>query len=212
MSLTVGLTGGIGSGKSAVADRLAALGATIIDADRLAHELTAPGGAAMPAIAAAFGPEVVAPDGSLDRAVVRQRVFADPVARRTLESILHPLIRAEARRRCALPDAAPYRVLVVPLLVETQAYRGEVDRVLVVDCPEEIQIARVMARNGFDEAGVRAIMATQASREARLAAADDVLSNDDGWEALEASVIALHQKYLALAKAAQGAEKGPVGR
>ncbi len=200
----VGLTGGIGSGKSAAADGFAALGASVIDTDVLAHTLTAPGGDAIPALRAAFGDAAITPDGALDRAAMRQRVFADPAERQRLEAILHPLIRAEADAQiCRLTgaDFVAYVVLVVPLLVESDGYRNRVDRILVVDCPEELQVARVMARSGLDEAGVRAIIAAQASRQARLAAADDVLRNDGSRDQLSSGIRALHDRYLDLARA-----------
>jgi len=197
MSYVVGLTGGIGSGKSAAADAFAVLGAAVVDTDAIAHALTGPGGAALPALRAAFGPGVLATDGALDRAAMRRRAFADPAARARLEGILHPLIRAEAEaqvRRAAGADF-PYVVLVVPLLAETGAYRERVDRVAVVDCPEETRIARVMARNGLARAEVEAIMAAQAPRAARLAIADDVIANDAGLGELRARVAALDAHY-----------------
>jgi dephospho-CoA kinase len=197
MSFTVGLTGGIGSGKSTVAELFAELGVPVIDTDAIAHELTAARGAAMPAIRAAFGGEVAGADGALDRRKMRELVFADPDAKRRLEAILHPLIRSESEARCRAKSDAPYVLLVVPLLVETAAYRGRVDRTLVVDCDEALQVARVIAR-GLSVAEVRAIMATQATREQRLAAADDVVLNDGGLEELDALVTLLHKRYLAL--------------
>lgn len=190
----VGLTGGIGSGKTAVADRFAARAIAVVDTDAIAHELTGPAGAAMPALAAAFGPGVLRPDGSLDRAAMRQLAFADSGARGRLEALLHPLIRAESSARCRAA-ASPYVILAVPLLVESGTYRERCDRVLVVDCDEALQVARVMARSGLPEAEVRAIMAAQASRSQRLAAADDVIHNDEGMEALEAQVAELHRHY-----------------
>jgi dephospho-CoA kinase len=194
----VGLTGGIGSGKSAAADRFAALGAAVVDTDAIAHELTGPGGAAMPAIRAAFGDVVVAPDGRLDRAMMRRCVFADTGERQRLEAILHPMIRAEAERRssAALAGGAPYVVLVVPLLVESGGYRERVDRVVVVDCADEVRIARVMARSGLGSDEVERIMAAQASRADRLAAADDVIDNSGNLDHLAARIAALHAVYL----------------
>jgi dephospho-CoA kinase len=200
-NLVVALTGGIGSGKSAAADKFAELGAAIVDADAIAHTLTAAGGAAMPAIEGAFGPDVVAADGSLDRGAMRNLVFADGVRRAQLEGILHPLIRAasEARRDAALAAGAPYAMMVIPLLVESANYRARFDRVVVVDCPEALQIQRVMARSGLAAKEVASIMATQASREQRLAVADDVIHNDADLETLHAQVVVLHEHYLALA-------------
>ena len=193
----VGLTGGIGSGKSAAADAFAALGVSVVDTDAIAHELTAPGGAAMPGLVAAFGAEVAAVDGALDRARMRRLVFADPAARERLEAILHPLIRTLSAERCRLA-LSPYVILAVPLLVESGTYRERCDRIVAVDCPESLQISRVMARNGLAEAEVRAIMATQASRGERLAVADDVITNDHDLANLEKQVGELHRKYLQL--------------
>ena len=195
MRFVVGLTGGIGSGKSAVAALFAELGADIVDTDAIAHQLTGRGGAAIEPIRAAFGGSVITPEGALDRAAMRRLVFSDPAAKQRLEAILHPMIRVEADLRCVSAQGA-YVILVVPLLVETGSYRGRVDRILVVDCAEATQVARTMARSGLTEAEVRAIMAVQAGREARLAAADDVIDNDGGLEALRAQVEALHRRYL----------------
>jgi len=200
MSYIVGLTGGIGSGKSAVADLFAAQGARIIDADVIAHTLTAPQGAAMPAIRAAFGEAMITAEGALDRAAMRARVFAEPQERQRLEAILHPLIRAETDRQAAASlGLAPYVVLVIPLLVESGAYRGRVDRLVVVDCPEATQISRVMARNGLSAEEVERIMQTQATRAQRLAVADDLIDNGGGLAALAPQVLRLHRKYLELA-------------
>ena len=193
----VGLTGGIGSGKSAAADCFAALGIAVVDTDAIAHRLTGAGGAAMPALRAEFGPEVASADGALDRARMRRLVFADPAARGRLEGILHPLIRQQAAADCRAA-ASPYVILAVPLLVESGTYRERCRRIVVVDCPESLQISRVMARNGMPEAEVRAIMAAQASRAQRLAAADDVLANDGDLPQLAAQVAQLHRKYLQL--------------
>lgn len=193
----VGLTGGIGSGKSTVADLFVAEGAALVDTDAIAHELTGPGGQAMPLLAEAFGSEIVKPDGSLNRAQLRQRVFADAAARARLEGILHPLIREISAARCLAADA-PYVILAVPLLVETGAYRERCDRVAVVDCPEALQIERVKTRSGLSASEVEAIMASQASREQRLAVADDVVTNDAGKANLHEQVVRLHHKYLLL--------------
>lgn len=201
MSFVVGLTGGIGSGKTTVADFFAELGAAVVDTDVIAHELTGPRGAAIPQIVESFGPAVLRSDGSLDRTVMRQRCFSDPDARKRLESILHPMIRRESAERCERADHAPYVVLVVPLLIESRAYRERIDRLLVVDCDEAQQISRVMARSGLTEREVREIMATQISRAERLAAADDVVTNGASRDALQAQVIVLHRRYLELARA-----------
>ncbi|WP_298596003.1 dephospho-CoA kinase [Zoogloea sp.] len=194
----VGLTGGIGSGKSAAADLFAARGALVVDTDQIAHQLTAPGGAAMEAIREAFGNGVVGLDGALNRAAMRALAFEDPAVRKRLEAILHPMIRAESERLC-LAATAPYVMLVVPLLIESGTYRQRVRRLCVVDCPEEVQVARVMQRSGLEERQVRAIMAAQATRAERLAAADDVVDNGSSYEQLAAQVERLHVAYLQLA-------------
>ncbi len=195
---SVGLTGGIGSGKSAVADLLAQQGAAIIDTDQIAHALTAPGGAAIRPIAEQFGDSFLTPEGALDRAAMRKRVFSDAAAKRQLEAILHPLIRQQTRIEAERVPGS-YLVFVVPLLVESGRWKDSVDRVLVVDCSEALQLERVMRRSQLSAEQVRAIMATQASREARLAVADDVIVNDQALDTLEQAVVALHQRYLALA-------------
>ena len=197
---TVCLTGGIGSGKSSVARLFAAHGIEVIDADELAHALTGPGGAAIPAIRAAFGASAIDDRGALDRARMRELAFADPTARRRLEAILHPMIRAESERRRAAAASA-YVILMIPLLVESGDPRRRCDRVLVVDCPEAEQLRRVMVRSNLARAEVEAIMAAQASRAARLAHADDVIDNGGDPDRLPAQVDALHRRYLALAGA-----------
>ena len=194
----VGLTGGIGSGKSAAADEFARLGATVVDTDVIAHQLTEAGGAAVPQIERLFGAEFVR-DGAMDRQRMRQRVFSDPGSKKTLEGLLHPLIREESQRRIGAATG-PYVVHVVPLLVESPDYRRRVDRVLVVDVPEDLQLARVRTRSRLAEDEVRAIIRSQASREARRAAADDIIDNAGALEALRNQVAALHQKYLQFAK------------
>lgn len=195
----IGLTGGIGSGKSTVAEMFAVLGVPVIDTDVIARELTQSGGAAMPAIRQEFGDAVIEPGGAMDRVQMRIRVLSDTVARGRLEAILHPMIQAEARRRLAAMSAAEYVVLVVPLLVELGNYRDLVDRVLVVDCEEAMQLARTCRRDGRAEAEVRAIMGWQASRQARLAQADDVLNNTGDLAALRLRVDELHRKYQKMA-------------
>lgn len=210
MVWVLGLTGGIGSGKSAVAERFARHGAAIIDTDAIAHALTVPGGVALPALWSAFGKAVMASDDTLDRAALRAMVFADPAARARLEAILHPMIHAEATAQlCRLASPGKgippghadfcYGVLVVPLLVETGAYREQIQRTLVVDCPPELQVARVMARSGLTRRQVEAILAAQASRQQRLAVADDIISNDGSLTALDGAVAKLHDKYVRLA-------------
>jgi dephospho-CoA kinase len=204
--LVVGLTGGIGSGKSAVADAFASLGVAVTDTDQIAHALTAPGAAGWEAIRASFGDAVIAPDGTLDRAALRRRVFADAAERGRLESLLHPLIGAAARGEIA-GWCSPYGLLVVPLLLERGGLRPLVERVLVVDCSEEQQRQRVMARSGLPEAEVRSIMAAQASRSTRLAAADDVIDNSGPREILAATVAALDARYRALAAGRDGGDR-----
>ena len=201
MSFVVGLTGGIGSGKTTVAQLFADLGAAVVDTDLIAHELTSAGGRAMPAIAAAFGQDVLYGDGSLNRAAMRRLSFSDPLQRQRLEGILHPLIREESLTNCRRAErSSPYVLLVVPLLIESGAYRDHVNRILVVDCDETRQIERVMARSGLSENEVRAIMAVQANRLTRLAAADDVVDNDGPCVELHARVSELHQRYLELSR------------
>lgn len=194
----IGLTGGIGSGKSTAARMFGELGAAIIDTDDIAHELTAPGGGAMPAIRERFGSDFLTQSGALDRARMRLLVFRDEDSKKILESILHPLIRAESVTRIAA-SRRPYVVVVVPLLLETGAYRELTDRVLVVDCPEAEQVHRVMQRSGIAEGDVRAIMAAQLPRAERLARADDVLENIGSIANLRRQVARLHAKYLELA-------------
>ena len=200
MVYTVGLTGGIGSGKSAAAGMFEQLGATVIDTDAIAHELTAPAGAAIAPIRAAFGADFIGPDGALARAPMRKLVFADAEKKRLLEAILHPLIR-ERSNQLVRAARGPYVILMVPLLIESGNYRDRCQRTLVVDCPEAMQLARVVARSRIAEEQVRAIMASQVSRTARLAAADDVIDNSRDLQHLRHQVEALHQRYLRLAAA-----------
>ncbi|MCC8393914.1 dephospho-CoA kinase [Paraburkholderia sp. MMS20-SJTR3] len=196
----VGLTGGIGSGKSTVANLFAIRGVTLVDTDVIAHRITAPQGIAMPHIAAEFGEEFVAADGSLDRARMRSLVFSDETALKRLEAITHPLIRAETERE-QREAQGPYVIVVVPLLVESGTWKDRVNRVLIVDCTVETQIARVINRNGFSRDEVLAIIARQATREARLAAATEVIFNENmPFEELEAQVAAMHELYLSLAQ------------
>jgi dephospho-CoA kinase len=198
MAFVVGLTGGIGSGKSAAAEEFARLGATVVDADAIAHELTGPGGAAVPAIRRLFGGACVDSTGAMDRDKVRALAFTDVDAKRSLEGLLHPMIRDESRKRIEAATG-PYVVYVVPLLVESGDYRDRVQRVLVVDCPEDAQVARVRRRSGLSDEQIRRIIAAQAPRAARLAAADDVIDNSTTLDALRQAVRRLHAQYLALA-------------
>jgi dephospho-CoA kinase len=196
---SVGLTGGIGSGKTTVANLLGELGAALIDTDAIAHQLTAPGGRAIADIATHFGPEFIDAQGAMDRTRMRSHVFGNNTARHQLEAILHPLIRSETLH-AADRAGGDYLVFVVPLLVESGNWVGRTSRILVVDCDEEVQIARVMARNGLQRHEVEAIMAAQASRPARLAVADDVIENNGSAAQLMPHVQALHAAYLALAR------------
>jgi len=199
VAFIVGLTGGIGSGKSAAADEFGRLGAAVVDTDRIAHDLTRAGGTAIPGVRQLFGDSAIAADGAMDRKAVRERVFSDPAAKQRLEALLHPMIRAESERQIA-SATAPYVVHVVPLLVESPDYRKRVQRVLVVDCPEAMQVARVRRRSGLSAAEVEAIVRSQVSREKRLAAADDVIDNSATIAALQKQVQSLHLSYLELAR------------
>lgn len=196
----VGLTGGVGSGKTTAANIFADLGVAVVDTDVIAHELTASGGPAMPAIVNTFGAEFVSPDGALDRQVMRAWVFSDPAARQRLENILHPLIRQESAQRLCLAEA-PYVLLVVPLLAEHLVdYRCLVDRIAVVDCDEEQQLLRMLSRQALNTEQAAEIMATQCSRVARLSIADDVIDNRGDLDALSSRVALLHQQYLLAAQ------------
>ncbi len=196
MNYLVGLTGGIGSGKSTVAHLFGALGARIVDTDLISHQLTQANGAAVPAIRQTFGAEFVDAQGALDRARMRQLVFADTAAKQRLEAILHPLILAQTREQAIAPTDAPYTLIIVPLLFESDHYRDWLNRVIVVDCPEQLQIERTIQRNGLSEAAVRAIMAQQIDRKRRLQLADDVISNDGDMDTLREQVKKLHDRLL----------------
>jgi len=196
---TVGLTGGIGSGKTAVAHLFARRGIAVIDSDEIAHELTRAGGAAIEPIRAAFGSAFIGADGALDRAAMRRLAFGDVGARQKLEVILHPLIGRESARRSERAASA-YVILVVPLLVEGGADHSRYSRVLVVDCTEAQQVERVKRRSGLSDAEVRNILSAQATREQRLARADDVIDNSGALDTLERQVAVLHEKYLKLAE------------
>lgn len=192
----VGLTGGIGSGKSTVAALFAQHGAGIVDTDAIAHRLTQAGGEAIEAIRAAFGSDYLTDDDALDRARMRGLIFSDVAAKQRLELLLHPLIREQAKAQLLQLKASPYIILVVPLLPESPAFRQLVQRVLVVDCEENTQIARVIGRNKMTEAEVRAIITRQTPRAERLQLADDVIHNDAGLDSLTVQVAALHERYL----------------
>lgn len=193
----LGLTGGIGSGKSTVAKMLAELGAVVLDADAISRSVTAPGGAAIPAIAQAFGLQMIALDGGMDRTAMRTLVFAQPQERQRLEAIVHPLVQQAiaAQIRQAQAQGAKVAVLDIPLLVESPYWRHQVDAILVVDCSEATQIARVMERSQLSETAVRSIIASQASRAQRRAAADWIIDNDGiTLEQLRAQVLSISQK------------------
>jgi dephospho-CoA kinase len=194
----VAITGGIGSGKTTIANQFAELGIDVVDADVIAREVVEPGAPALAAIAAHFGPDVIAADGQLVRRNLRERVFSDPDAKAWLNALLHPLIRQEMLRRCAAARS-PYCLLVVPLLVENKL-TGLANRVLVIDVDEVTQIERTCRRDGVSREQAQAILAAQASRAERLAAADDVLDNKNGApETIKPRILALHETYMAFA-------------
>lgn len=195
--LTVGLTGGIASGKTLIAEIFAELGVPVLDADQVAREVVAPGEPALAAIAQAFGADFLQPDGSLDRRKLRERVFGDPAALRQLEAITHPAIRARMRAWQAA-QRSPYCILSVAILVES-GMRELVDRVLVVDVPEQTQLARLTVRDGIGEALGRQMIAAQIHRAGRLAAADDVIVNDGTPLDARRAVQQLHGRYLEMA-------------
>lgn len=199
LPFTVALTGGIASGKSAVSNRFGALGANVIDADIVARELVTPGSPALAEIAAVFGDDVLAADGSLDRRALRERVFENDAARARLNAILHPRIRAALRERAEATREGSYALLVIPLLAENRAQYAWADRVLVVDVPRAVQHARLVARDGITPALADAMLDAQATREQRLAIADDVIENDRSLGDLDERVALLHERYSALA-------------
>jgi dephospho-CoA kinase len=200
-ALVIGLTGGIAAGKTAVARRFETLGVHVHDADVAARDVIEPGTSGLAEVVAAFGADVLDDAGRLDRAAMRQRVFADPGARRTLEAIIHPRVRQWLHER-AMADAGPYCLLAIPLLVENIEHYRWIDRVLLVDAPEATQLARLTARDGIDETLARRMLANQARREQRLAIAHDVIDNSGGEAALDPAVAHLHQRYLALSRRA----------
>jgi cell division protein ZapD len=205
MTYIVGLTGGIGSGKSAVGNEFERLGITVIDYDAIAHQLTAPGGSAIEQISNTFGPEFITPEGAMDRKRMRTLAFSDPDAKRRLEKILHPMIRAESARR-ADSATSPYVVLMNPLLVETLKDDRRFNRIVIVDCPEDMQVQRVIARNGFPADEVRRIIAAQVTRAGRLAHATDIIENTGTVADIPPKVAELHEKFLALASSARQVE------
>jgi dephospho-CoA kinase len=199
LGLCVGLTGGIGSGKSTAARLFAALGAGIVDADIIAHKLTSAHGSAMPLILASFGEDYLNSDGALNRNKMRTLVFADPIAKQSLESILHPFIFREAQRQLLACLTQPYALLVVPLLFEQPIFQSLVQRTLVVDCDESLQIQRIMQRSQLRADDVQAIINQQMPRVERIRLADDVIDNTIGLGCLEGAVKCIHQTYLELA-------------
>ena len=194
----VALTGGVAAGKSAVAERFAALGVGVYDADVAAREVVAPHQAALAEIESVFGREMLDTEGGLDRRAMRERVFADPAARRKLEGIIHPRVREWLRRRVGM-DRGPYCILAIPLLAENRTEYDWVDRVLLVDAPEALQVERLMRRDGTTAVAAHQMLTAQASRAQRLAIAHDVIVNDGDEASLDAQVAALHARYLALA-------------
>ncbi len=198
----VGLTGGIGSGKTAVSDRLSQFGAGIVDTDLIAHQITASHGIAIPFIQKQFGAEFIDSSGALDRAKMRKLVFADPDARKALEAITHPLIREETIRQAKqlMEEKAPYLVFVVPLLIESGNWLSLLDYLVVVDCPKEVQIDRVMHRSKLSRNEVEKILGAQASRQERISHADMVIENQGSLDSLQAEVLKLHQKILQIQK------------
>lgn len=202
MKFVVGITGGIGSGKSAAAEEFARLGATVVDTDLIARELTETGGAALPHIKSLFGAAFITQQGAMDRDAMRKHVFSDPAAKQALEKLLHPMIRAEADRRIA-GSTGPYVIYVVPLLIESGGQRDRVQRILVVDAPESLQVERVRTRSGLSDKEIRSIIAQQAARQARLAAADDVIENSGSLDALRKQVAALDARYRKMAISAK---------
>ncbi|MGG8291578.1 dephospho-CoA kinase [Klebsiella sp. 141130] len=205
MGYTVALTGGIGSGKSTVADEFAHLGVTVIDADIIARQVVEPGTPALLAIAERFGPQMINDDGSLNRRRLRERIFAHSEDKAWLNALLHPLIQQETRRQMQA-STSPYLLWVVPLLVENRL-TDKADRILVVDVPKETQIERTMRRDGVSREHAEHILAAQATREQRLAAADDVIENMGSADAVASHVARLHEKYLMLASQAASQEK-----
>ncbi|MBS1155700.1 MAG: dephospho-CoA kinase [Proteobacteria bacterium] len=201
--LIVGLTGGIGSGKSSAARRFRELGVRVIDTDEIGHVLSHPPSPALQQIASRMGQAFLLSDGSLDRTRMRKHVFSSPAARETLEAIFHPLIRQEVERQIGAETSAPYTILVVPLLFETQRFRALIQRSIVVDCSEEQQITRVMTRSSLSRTEVIDVMSTQLSRENRLNLADDIICNNGTLEQLEDQVEQLHQRLLLLANSVQ---------
>ena len=195
MSLCIGLTGGIGCGKTTAAEIFAGLGAGVVDTDAISHQLTQADGQAIPAIKTALGNDYITPDGALNRTLVRKLIFSDPDKKNLLEQILHPLILDQAMSQLQQLDHTPYNLLVVPLLVENAQFQQLAQRILVIDCSEETQIDRVISRNNMTASDVQSILAQQSSRAERLKIADDVIYNDDDMLSLTRQVEILHKRY-----------------
>ena len=209
--MIIALTGGVASGKTAVSERFAELGVPVVDTDLVAREVVAPGSSGLSAVKKKFGPEVIKTDGGLDRAALRRKILEDPHARNRLEAILHPRIAEEAHRRVKALNA-PYAILVVPLLVESGLF-GDADRVLVVDAPENLQLQRLMERDGASRSEAEAMLAAQTSRETRLARADDVVENTGTLQALFRQVDRLDEQYRAAAMSDPGSRRpAPPGK
>jgi dephospho-CoA kinase len=198
--LLIGLTGGIGSGKSTVADLFVKHGARLIDTDEISHGLTRSGGAAIPEIRTSFGVDFVDENGALGRSKMRELIFAKPDSKIQLESILHPLILKQVKQLASSDTSAPYTLVAIPLLFESSRYQDWLHRTLVVDCPEELQIERTMQRSGLDKILIQAIMNQQISRIQRLALADDIILNNSDLASLSAQVDALHARFLTIAQ------------
>lgn len=196
--LLIGLTGGIGSGKSAVSQTFEKLGVRVIDTDQISQHLTQSQGAAIPAIRETFGAEFIDASGALDRSKMRERIFSNPADKKRLEAILHPAILAEVKYQASTDTDAPYTIMVVPLLFESDNYRSWLHRTVTVDCSEEMQISRTMLRSQLSRPQALAIMAQQISRAERLALSDDIIHNEGDWENLANQVQQLHQKYLTI--------------
>lgn len=203
-ALCIGLTGGIGSGKSTVAQLFAELGASIVDTDTIAHQLTHTDGLATPLIATCFGNDYLNTDGALNRSKMRTRIFSDPVAKQALEQILHPLILSEARSQLQACASHSYALLVVPLLFERPLFQPMVQRILVVDCSESLQIQRTMQRSQLSATEAQTIISQQMPRAERVRLADDLIHNTAGLEHLKHEVKYRHQTYVALAKQTKG--------
>ncbi len=196
--LLIGLTGGIGSGKSAAAQTFEKLGVRVIDTDQISQQLTQSQGAAIPAIRETFGSEFIDASGALDRSQMRERIFSNPADKKRLEAILHPAILAEVKRQASADTVAPYTIIVVPLLFESDNYRSWLHRTVTVDCSEERQISRTMLRSQLSRPQVLAVMAQQMGRAERLALSDDIIHNEGDWENLANQVQQLHQQYLTI--------------